>query len=439
MHSSAEFVFDKARSRIIFPKPISRSVIGRIAQQLNLQRGFEVGVRQGVFSKELLKQWDSCKGYFLVDLWSNPNSYLGRENKESTQEQNMRDAFENTNAWKEKISFCKNFSTVCATTVEDNSFDFGYIDARHDFKSVYEDLEAWYPKIKTGGIMSGHDYMSGMEVKVSTNGNWSRNGDGTIDYSFQAVKGAVNLFFAVRGHYVSVCSPIPSYSSWVVYKGEPWAVQGNDLLHFIDFNCFDDSACKIASSSFLLNVRAWETMNPGFLSLVWTKETISWFLKEDLEKFKTTYKNDPAAYEDMLKLRIIHKFGGTYIHESITPLQGLQLYVDQMRDLAAGPAAFCEVPIDGVDGRFVNGCEKVSRLLISGKRGDERIAKLAEKHQNAFSEGTRREFDSLKLSEEVLTAAEFNVFKSEAPFPCNSFTLGNGCVTQQTFYTAEAV
>ena len=36
-----------------------------------------------------------------------------------------------------------------------------YIDARHDYESVKEDLEHWLPKVKLGGIVAGHDYVDG--------------------------------------------------------------------------------------------------------------------------------------------------------------------------------------------------------------------------------------------------------------------------------------
>lgn len=42
---------------------------------------------------------------------------------------------------------------------EDDYFDFIYIDADHTYEAVKSDLESWYPKLKKGGIMSGHDYV----------------------------------------------------------------------------------------------------------------------------------------------------------------------------------------------------------------------------------------------------------------------------------------
>lgn len=48
-------------------------------------------------------------------------------------------------------------SVTAARRYEDGSLDFVFIDAQHDAHSVLADLQAWYPKIKPGGILAGHD------------------------------------------------------------------------------------------------------------------------------------------------------------------------------------------------------------------------------------------------------------------------------------------
>lgn len=46
---------------------------------------------------------------------------------------------------------------------EDESLDFVFIDGAHDYESVKQDLEHWYPKIKTGGWLGGDDlHLSGV-------------------------------------------------------------------------------------------------------------------------------------------------------------------------------------------------------------------------------------------------------------------------------------
>ena len=39
-----------------------------------------------------------------------------------------------------------------------DSFNIVFIDAAHDYFNVKNDILAWYPKIKKGGFIGGHDY-----------------------------------------------------------------------------------------------------------------------------------------------------------------------------------------------------------------------------------------------------------------------------------------
>lgn len=50
-------------------------------------------------------------------------------------------------------------SLEAAKDFEDGSLDAVYIDAEHDEESVRADIRAWRPKIKRGGILSGHDFV----------------------------------------------------------------------------------------------------------------------------------------------------------------------------------------------------------------------------------------------------------------------------------------
>jgi len=49
-------------------------------------------------------------------------------------------------------------SIQAAGLYEDQSLDFVFIDAQHDYESVKKDILAWMPKVRPGGIIAGHDY-----------------------------------------------------------------------------------------------------------------------------------------------------------------------------------------------------------------------------------------------------------------------------------------
>jgi cephalosporin hydroxylase len=49
-------------------------------------------------------------------------------------------------------------SVVASRMFGDASIDWVHLDARHDCASVKADIQAWLPKVKVGGWMSGDDY-----------------------------------------------------------------------------------------------------------------------------------------------------------------------------------------------------------------------------------------------------------------------------------------
>lgn len=49
-------------------------------------------------------------------------------------------------------------SVEAAKRFKDGTIDFVFIDSDHSYESVKEDLEAWWPKVKVGGALGGHDY-----------------------------------------------------------------------------------------------------------------------------------------------------------------------------------------------------------------------------------------------------------------------------------------
>lgn len=146
-----------------FEKP--RIGIVDILHEYGLVNGFgvEVGVKCGDFSTQLLKSWN-CQKLFLVDMWEGYDEYDEMHDHMSNYEKcvNNMASFPSN-----KYQILKMASVDASTHFPDNSLDFVYLDANHSYDGVKNDLHAWYPKIKKGGILAGDDYHLGSTVRLN--------------------------------------------------------------------------------------------------------------------------------------------------------------------------------------------------------------------------------------------------------------------------------
>lgn len=55
-------------------------------------------------------------------------------------------------------------SEEASKRVQNESLDIVFVDGDHSYTATLRDLELWYPKIRKGGVLSGHDFGSNPEV-----------------------------------------------------------------------------------------------------------------------------------------------------------------------------------------------------------------------------------------------------------------------------------
>jgi hypothetical protein len=89
-------------------------------------------------------------------------------------------------------------SSEAASLMADES-DVVYLDARHDFRSVSEDIRIWWPKVRPGGILAGHDYLLGYDHDTLI-----------------TVKPAVDEFARHEG--LLLFTTLDPYPTWFVFK-----------------------------------------------------------------------------------------------------------------------------------------------------------------------------------------------------------------------------
>lgn len=58
----------------------------------------------------------------------------------------------------DRARILKGDSVAMAVTVADGSLDFVFIDAAHTTAAVAADVRAWAPKVRPGGLITGHDW-----------------------------------------------------------------------------------------------------------------------------------------------------------------------------------------------------------------------------------------------------------------------------------------
>lgn len=104
----------------------------------------EVGVKRGVNAKDMLTKL-SIKKLYLIDNWIT---------KHSSEEITLK----NLEKFKDKIVTLTGESSKVCNNIKDEELDFVYIDADHKYKGIKKDIESYYPKVKIGGLICGHDY-----------------------------------------------------------------------------------------------------------------------------------------------------------------------------------------------------------------------------------------------------------------------------------------
>ena len=173
-----------------------------ILNGLNLVgEGAEIGVKTGIYSRDILTIWRGRKLY-SIDPWIefSKEKYIDSANVDKDQQaEYYSQTCNRLRSFGSRSQILQSTSEEAAHQFDKGQLDFVYIDAQHHYEAVKKDLWLWYPKVRRGGILCGHDFI-----------------DGKREQGLFGVKKAVKEFAGSNGLQV-LSSDESSWPSWFIF------------------------------------------------------------------------------------------------------------------------------------------------------------------------------------------------------------------------------
>lgn len=139
-----------------------RLQVWRLAESINAHRVVEVGVFRGATSIGFMAL--PCVTHlWLVDPWSADSGESISYEMTQKEWDEMADkvaliAPQQAQAFETRLHILRMTSRDAAQQLRTHEFDFVYIDGDHDYRAVHDDVRAWRPLVRPGGILCGDDY-----------------------------------------------------------------------------------------------------------------------------------------------------------------------------------------------------------------------------------------------------------------------------------------
>jgi hypothetical protein len=135
----------------------SRDELPGLFRDLGFKVGAEIGVLRGTYTKHFC---EAGLKMYAIDPWMAFKGQ-GRSNREQIfHDANYDFTLQSLNKFIESglCEIVRLTSEDAKKNFRNNSLDFVYIDGNHDFPHVAHDLYEWSFRVRSGGIVSGHDY-----------------------------------------------------------------------------------------------------------------------------------------------------------------------------------------------------------------------------------------------------------------------------------------
>lgn len=142
--------------------PDNRSILLAVAAHGPNLRGVELGLYQAASFCTMLQVCTNVDKLIGVDKWEPYVDTIGgtlvRDQKQIEFIRNSAINFIHWSGCSDRAEVLEMDTVRAAEEYEDLSMDFVFFDAHLSQEQLQDEMFAWYPKIKEGGLVLGHDY-----------------------------------------------------------------------------------------------------------------------------------------------------------------------------------------------------------------------------------------------------------------------------------------
>jgi len=146
--------------------------------------GIEIGVAAGENIVYMLDECENISKIYAIDPWL-PYTDCNGTGTEEIVEASYEVSLDNFSDYPGRVSVFRVTSDQAMVLFEDGSVDYIFVDGNHDYEFVKNDLLNYYPKVKKGGLITGHD------LGLPSVNNAIRDFVKTLDY-IPNIQGAAN-------------------------------------------------------------------------------------------------------------------------------------------------------------------------------------------------------------------------------------------------------
>ena len=272
--------------------------------------GVEVGVFLGQNALSMLEHLNIKHLYLIDPYWDMSRTQEKSRNKLS--------------AYQDKITWIYK-SSVEGVKDLPNNLDFVYLDGDHSYPTVRKEIELYFPKIKQGGILGGHDYMSCPGTKRA------------VDEFFVKQKSGVDAecYLPMAGISENSARRSPSADNWLIIKPFDCFFYWDNIDSFRRLHYWTAATLKAVSKSARIKVyhkpnaqktEFWEMLSDIAELIPFAKDVLG-----DLEDYyicaEQQEKSHHRSMVNIIRECLLYQHGGIYFDFDI-------LFVKHINSLA---------------------------------------------------------------------------------------------------------